>query len=244
MDEPTLHRLEVIGVWFTGIATFLAVILALFLQRYTERRRRPRLHIEHDSTKKGDMRYLPPRLAATTPGPEREEMWIRLRVKNTSYTPARDVELRFISSLQEGGTVRENRPSWWFKVSNFNGACVAIPPQFTQYFDLAYVKNEVGSAEDVSFHLASVRGNLSDWPVEKARIESKEENRLLVGFKYDLFFAVVSSDADAKFYRMEVKLLPRRDEDPPAKALLGEQRLHQRVEVLSLSEISSEEAFL
>jgi hypothetical protein len=244
MCPDTLRVYEVWGIWFTGIATFSAAFVALFLQWILERRRRPRLKVEFDSSQRGDKRYLPPALARGPGANEREELWVRLRVRNTTKTSAKDVELRFIGAQREGGQARESRPSWWFKASNLNEVSVVIPPQFPQYFDLAYVKNVVGLNEDVSLYLTIVRGDFESWLNEKLRIEREEENnRLEIGFKYDLFFVVVCSNADASFYRMELKVLPHRIEDPLMRALLGEKCLMDRVEVISLNKIAPEEAF-
>lgn len=241
--ELQLHflRLEVIGIWFTGVATILAVLVALFAQIFTEKLRRPRLQVEHDNNHMVDKRYLPPARAKTPNCPEREELWIRLRIKNLSNVPAINVQIRFIGTLREGESIREQRPSWWFKVSNLNAVSLTIPPKFTQYFDIAYVKNEVGPSE-ASFYLAIVRGDSTSWQDEKARIEEYEGNKLEVGFMYDISFAVVSNNADARFYSMKTKVLPRRSEEPLAQ-LLGENLLNNRVVVVSVKEITSKQAF-
>lgn len=240
MDQLKLLRLEVIGIWFTGFATFLAVVLALFLQRYSERRQRPKLCVQYDTNDKSDNRYLPPGPAGT--GAEREELWTRLRVKNISNTPAKDVEVRFIGVESAG--VRVNRPSWSFKVSNFDAVSIRIPPKFTQYFDLTYVKNELTTREDLSCYLVIVGGGPRPWPDEKARIEQAEkDNKLEIGSRHDLFFAVVSSNADANYYRMAINVRVRKAEDPPPDKLLGEAYLRSRVEVVPPSSFTPEEAF-
>jgi hypothetical protein len=241
----TLLYDPVIAAYFSGTATIIAVLLALFLERYFEHRRRPKLSVEFDRNQKGDLRYLPPPLAGEMrEGEEREEMWIRLRVKNTSGTPARDVEVRFICTQRERSTIRENRPSWWFKISNLNAVSLTIPPKFTQYFDLAYVKNIQRSPEDISFYLAIVHGDLPPWTQEKVRIESDmKNNKLDLGWTYDLFFAVVSSNADAKYYRMRVKVAPKKTDDPALEELLGEDRLKVRIKLDCPQEVTPKEAF-
>jgi len=162
----------------------------------------------------------------------------------TSGTPARDVEVRFVCIQREKSATRDNRPSWWFKISNLNAVSLTVPPQFTQHFDLAYVRNIRRSPEDVSFYLAIVPGNLSPWAQEKLRIEGDtEKNKLDLGWTYDVFFAVVSSNADAKYYRTRVKVAPRKREDPALEELLGEERLKGRIELEGPEEVTPKEAF-
>jgi hypothetical protein len=238
-----LQHWAVYGTWFSGIATLAVVFIALYLQRRYENNLRPQLTIAYDeaaSEEDGANRYLPPGLAGN---PYREELWIRLPVKNISKITARDVEVRFIA-LRRERRGRENRPSWWLKVSNLNEVAVAIPSEFTQYFDVAFIEHDPSSsALDICFQLAIVHPPLLPWHEEKERIERRTENRLEIGFKYDLSFAVVSGNADARFYRMTLKAIPRATDDPLPSAAFGQEYLRGRVEVGRPESVSSEQAF-
>jgi hypothetical protein len=242
MSPDKYKTLELWGAWFSGIATFAAVFVALFSQWYAERRRRPKLKVEFDGCRGEHKRYVPPTLAHGTNALKREELWVRLCVQNLTNNTATDVQVRFIRAERESDQRHENLPSWWFKVSNLNAHSVSIPGQFPQYFDIAYIKNELTSDHDVSLYPVLIHGDFESWLEEKRRIETDAEIVFQVGFVHDLFFAVVSSNAAAKFYRMRLKVLPHRIEDPPFGDLMGSARLRERVDVLYLEEITPKEA--
>jgi len=187
---------------------------------------------------RGDNRYLPPGLAGD---PSHEELWIRLRVKNISKVTAQDVQLRFISRKRERGG-RENLPSWWLKVSNLNEITVAIPSEFEQYFDIAFVRNNLQTSGVIVFYHAIVQPPLLEWEKEQTRMEGRKETFLQVGFKYDLSFAVVSGNADAKFYKMSLKAIPQGADEAQGSAS-GEAYLLGRVEVTPPEAVSSREAY-
>lgn len=245
--SPLLRWAEVIGIWFTGVATFSAVAVAWSLRRLWERRQRPVLSVGYDARSEEDSRYVPPPFAAGPPSsknpgePGREELWVRLHVKNTSKTTARDVQLRILSIQRERKEAPDNRSKWWFKASNLDATSVTIHPQFTQHFDIAYVKNILGTSDDLAFYLVIVRPDLLPWPQQKARIEEDAENNWLeVGWKYTLQLALLSDNADAKYYEMEVKVDPRGSEDPSTDQRLGADNLRKRVHVISLKESSKQ----
>lgn len=155
---------------FSGMATLGAVLFALSLQRRMERRSKPSLVLEYDPDSEGDNRYLPPSPTDSGgPGPNRQEVWIRIRITNKSSNPAKDVELRFISSQIAKTRTRNNRPSWWFKVSNLNSVAITIPPRFPQYFDIAYLVQEV--SKEAKAFLVITRPTMLEWNQEK--LESK-----------------------------------------------------------------------
>jgi hypothetical protein len=235
------HLLEIIGVWFSGIATLAAVILALFLQVYSERRQRPKLCVEYDVRSVGDNRFLPPSTAGGGPGIDRQELWIRIRVTNNSERTARDVEVRFISSTIEKEKRRNNRPSWWFKVSNFNRTSVAIPPHFPQHFDIAYLVHEI-STQQVSAFLAITQPDMLDWPQEKIRIERQGDyTNVEIGWPYTLFFAVVGSNCDATYYQMPLQISPPRES---RQSPIGEEQMRACIAAKTPIQITASQAFM
>lgn len=197
-----------IATLLSGLATLGAVIFALTLQRRLERQSIPTLRVEYDPASTAHNRYLPPSANIGGPGPNRHEVWVRIRVTNKSSYPARDVELRFISTQFANDPVRTNRPSWWFKVSNLNSVKVTIPPYFTQYFDIAYMIREVTAQEAKGF-LVLTRPDMMEWNQEKARIEAYGDyTELQIGWPYNIYFAVVGNNYDAAYYRMSLQLSP------------------------------------
>jgi hypothetical protein len=197
----------------SGMATLGAVLFALNLQRRMERRSKPSLVVEYDPSLEGDNRYLPP--SATDyggPGPNRQEVWIRVRITNKSSNPAKDVELRFISSQITTERTRNNRPCWWFKVSNLNSVAITIPPRFPQYFDIAYIVQDVATKEAKAF-LVITQPSMLEWNQEKARIEAYGDyTKLEIGWPYNIFFAVVGSNCDAAYYKMPIQFSPPRQD--------------------------------
>lgn len=232
-----LNTWGVIGTWASGFATVAAVYMALQWQRRFERSNRPKLEITYEMEAGGHIRYLPPHLACSAPDAQkREELWIKLCVENKSETAAQDVELRLVSIQKED--VPENRPMWWFKASNLDLVSVKMLPRgFHHYFDIAYLKNLEGSAEDISCHLMIVSPDLSPWAKEKKRIELDDNNnKLEIGRSYNLRLAVVSSNADAKYYSLQLKINQRRYADPRPNLIQGEKILRERLVVGDLLE--------
>jgi len=242
--SPDQHW-EMLGVWATviatllsGMATLAAVLFALTMQRRLERRTRPKLRVEHSHSSQGDNRYLSPSAVEMGgPGPNRHEVWIRVRVVNRSIYPAKDVELRFISSRTANSYTVSNRPSWWFKVSNLNPVAVTIPAHFSQHFDIAYLVRETGGQEPRAF-LALIQPGVTDWDAQKAKIESYGDyTRLPIGWHHDLFFAVVGSNCDAVYYRMPVHL------SPPRSAAISEKEMRDCITVGDPTVVSADIAF-
>lgn len=231
--------MNTLGTWFSGVATLFAVVVALRLQRFYERRDRPKLILKFQFDDGDCVPYIPPHfaggntLAQRSQSPEREELWVRLCVENTSETAAKDVEIRLISLCRNGEETPEKRPRWWFKASNLDATSVALLPRgLPAYFDIAYIANIKGSSEDLSFYLMIVRPDLKVWDEEKQRIESDDENNKLdIGWTYTLRLALISSNGDAKEYSMRLRVDARRNTDPPAQDLLGSDLLRRRLVV-------------
>lgn len=247
-----LRMLEVAGDWFTGLMTLTAVILALFLQRLSERVRSPRLAVDYNRDEEVNNRYLILDSSHTHPDTSfvsdpsegsREELWIRLRVTNNGPVTAKDVEVRFIGVARKKDNVRDNRSAWWFKVSHLNDTHTNLPPRFTHFFDIAFLSNDVGSRRDLSLYLVIVKPELLPWEEEKARIEISPDNKLDLGWDFVLYFAVAAANADAKYYEMSLRVDPRKVDDPLSTTVLGREHLMARIEVSPAREISPDEAF-
>ncbi len=245
MNSTSIQVWQTIGIWITGLATFAAVVFSLYMRRYYERKQRPRLVAKFEPDHEGDLQYIPPLYSRGLAGdekielPKKEELWIRVRVRNDSDILAKDVELRLIYAKRERKGSNENRPSWWFKVSNLDSTSIKIPPSFEQPFDIAFVSNIEGLAKDLDFCLAIVRPDIKPWLEEKERMEKDiESNGLSVGWTYILRMALISNNADAKNYEMELIVDPREKEDPPLESLLGEKLLRKRLNVISFEEVT------
>lgn len=240
LSDP--HWALVYATMFCGFTTIGAVFFALRLQRYNERRQRPRLSVEYDSSSYSDNRYLPASSAGGGPGKDRQELWVRIRVKNNSDYPARDMQLRFIASQIKNDRFRNNRPSWWFKVSNLNSISVDVPPYFTQYFDIVYLVDEVAEQKIAAF-LTITRPDMLEWPQEKTRIEKMGEyTNLTVGLGYNLFFAVVGSNCNTTYFRMPLQV-NEPSEQPEPSGLLTEAHFRQCVRVYPPVRIAAARAF-
>jgi len=224
MEESTVKLLEMIGIWFTGIMTLLAVVVALLLQKFTEWLQRPKLEVVYDKDNKEDNRYL--KLD------DREERWIRVRVQNTSNYEAKDAEIRLMSIKRDSDSNWGNRANLGFKVSNRNAVTVRIPPKFTVHFDIAYVSNILNDdKDDVSFYLVTVHEDLKPWDEEKIRIESDPDNVLEIGKTLGLRLAVLYTNGPAIIYEMEVKIDDRDKDDPSSKHHLGKDHFKRRIHV-------------
>ena len=234
MDRDAIQVWEVVGTWFSGFATFLAVVLALFLQRF----RRPRLSVRYEASYSGDNRYVPSHRLGNHGN--REELWVRLRVKNTTRATAEDTELRLISMRRERQE-SEDRSSRWLKVSHLDKIAISIPPEFTQYFDLAYIINEHDSSNDISLEIAALNPPFLAWDEQKLINEQSGINNLKIGFKYDIVFAIVSRNADATYYKVGLKALPRENVDPLSTH--GELYLRGRVELSKPERLLASQAF-
>lgn len=244
MNEYTLRLLEVYGVWVGGIATLVAVLLAISIESIRRRRSRPKLEVYYERDDEDDNPYLQPEVFTKAPYAQeeawrnREEQWIRVRVVNTGRSTARDVQLRLVSIKRETAPTAQNRPHWWFKVSNLNELSISIPPKFTQYFDIAYVSHETDEPNGLKFYLATVRGELLPWPQQKRPIEEEDRsNWLEIGWTYKIRLAAVSDNADARNYELEIKALPSIGKKGDKGQTLGRSRLQDLVHVVELSKV-------
>jgi hypothetical protein len=111
-------------------------------------------------------------------------------VRNSSDCTAKHIEARFTSSEIDGSKYRENRPSWWFKVSNLDAIAINIPPHFTQYFDVAYLVHDVLSRQVEAF-IAITQPEMGLWKETKNKIEHAAYTRLILDSTYNLYFAVL-----------------------------------------------------
>ena len=223
--------LNLLATWFSGVATFLAVGFALYLQRRIERRGRPRLILTASSFAGPCLRYLDPVWTAAAPGtaghPRREELWLRLWLQNDSPTVARDVALKLIAVERDG--VLESRPRWPFKLSTLDATVVDLLPRgFDQPIDIAYLRNTEGVNEDARLALVLVKAPQRPWQEEKARIEGNSfYHPLAAGHTYTIRLAAISSNADALYCKMTVTLTA--SSSGPLGDLCGEERLRARL---------------
>ena len=208
LNELQLRILEIAGTWFGAIATVAAVALALLLQRITEWRRRPTIQLLYDAESHGDNRYLAPNGPPKGSVPGRHELWLRLRVRNSSRFPARDVELKVIGTLIGNNGQRQNRPGWSFKVSNLNSVRVTIHPKFTQYYDIAY-SIYIPEQQLLQAHFVLTTPAAQDWLTVKQGIEAEPEyTGITIGWPHQILFAVVGENIEAKYFRMNVQVAP------------------------------------
>ena len=109
----TEKLIELVGIWFTGIATFSATLVALFLPKLY----RPRLSVSCDKDGIGSSSYV---FIDRSGSPPMEELWVKVGVKNKSGLNAEDVQLRLIMAHNRGMAGRQGYKSfssWWLKVS-------------------------------------------------------------------------------------------------------------------------------
>lgn len=236
----------IVGNWFNGFAALAVVFLALSLQAWFEWRRRPKLKIVYDPNDDNDNRHVlldeahNPVDGSGHCDPQTEELWLRINVLNTSKITAREVELRFMYSYKDGSDVKEDRPSWWFKVANLNKFSVAIPPKFKQPFDIAYIKNAANVDDDLCSFLAIVPPDLGDdWQETKNLMERSRENKLAIGVRYRLVFAVVSSNADAEYYELNYMVAERSSHDIPKRNLQTKEVLRRRLKISGPTRIAA-----
>jgi hypothetical protein len=195
-----------LGIWFTGLVTLAGVIVALRLQnRLLGRNKFPTLKVGYSPSSSSDNRFLPPSLGSELKDRERQELWIRIRVKNESPHTAKGIQARFTSSEIDGSRYRENRPSWWFKVSNLNATAIDIPPLFTQFFDVAFLIHDIWSKEVEAF-VAITQPDMGSWREIKSRIEQATYTRLSFGSAYFLYFALIGTDIPTTYYKMRIAL--------------------------------------
>lgn len=223
--------LSVLGRWFSGVATLLAVGFALYLQRRIERRNRPRIALNATSSGGSCIRYLDPERIAAAPAnegrPRREELWLRLWLQNESPAVARDVTLKLVGVERDGGL--ENRPRWPFKLSNLDETSIGLLPRgFDQPVDIAYVRNIEGVNSDAQLALVLVKPPQRPWQEEKDSIEGDTFYRPLhAGATYRISLVALSSNADAAYFTTTIML--RMPLSGPVGELCGEGRLRTRL---------------
>ncbi len=204
----TLRIIEASGNWAAAFATLAAVGVALWLQVWLNRKRRPKLELIYDHKSPSDNRYLAPSDDASGPGKNRQELWVRLRVRNTSRHPARDIELKLIATIVGNDPQRQNRPGWSFKVSNLDASAVTIHPKFTQYFDVAYLIFKKDTSE-LSAHFVLTMPDTLSWNSEKKRIEENiQYTGITIGWPHQVLFALVGSNIEARYFRMDLQVAP------------------------------------
>ncbi len=228
MIGMTLQEWDVVASWFAGIATLLAVVLALFLDQLKAWWRQAKLVVSHKGDDNGDRRYVPPPFAGGDKS--REELWLRLRVTNQARTPARGVQLRLLT-IKKTTAPLENRPGWFFKVSHLQAITApSLYRDFAQHFDIAYVKHEFGGETGtVGFYLAIVPPDLRPvWQEDKDRIERTEHYNLLdVGSEYLIRVALLCENA--KLVYRTLKISAKVDSRFQSKTELGADQLRDLV---------------
>jgi hypothetical protein len=190
--------IELVGLWFTGLATFSAALVALFLPKLY----RPRLSVSCNKDGIGSSSYMLVDAPGSSPV---AELWIKVGVKNKSSLNAEDVQLRLIMTHDNALPHRQGYrlfSSWWLKVSALNIVAISIPPKYTQYYDLCYLAAH--PSRSVSVHLLAVRPPLEDWTSEKARIESDQKRTLQPGCEYNVVFAVAGKNTHAGYYEISI----------------------------------------
>lgn len=191
--------LELVGVWFSGLATLSAALVALFLPRLY----RPRLSVTCNKEGIGSSSFL---FTDSPSASEVAELWIKVGVKNSSGLNADDVQLRLIMVRDESSNGRRAYTlfsSWWLKVSALNIVSISIPPKYTQYYDLCYlVVNR--DRKRGALHLVAVRPPLDEWEIEKPHIESDPKRTLFPGREYGVIFAVAGRNTHAGYYRISI----------------------------------------
>jgi len=195
----TEKLIELVGIWFTGIATFSATLVALFLPKLY----RPRLSVSCNKDGIGSSSYV---FIDRSGSPPMEELWVKVGVKNKSGLNAEHVQLRLIMAHNRGMAGRQGYKSfssWWLKVSALNAMSISIPPKYTQYYDLCYlVADRDGSS--VSAYIPAVRYPMRDWNIEKEHIERDPNRKLEPRCEYDLVFAVSGKNTHAGYFQISI----------------------------------------
>lgn len=224
--------LQLVADYLTAFATISVVFLGVWFRDYVDKKNRPNLELDYSPDLEVDNKYLAP----YHPSDDSEEVWIRVRILNKSRVVARDVELRLLWSKREKGDW-DNRPSWWFKASNLNVTSLSIYPGFEQPFDIAYVKNNVHTQRDFDFYLVLVSSPLDEWLDQKNKIEADPQTKLYIGGAYTVLIALLCSNSEPKYYKMELNVLSPGPENKLTNTLLGEQELKSRIACKLLGQV-------
>ena len=213
--------LAAIGTWVAAGATIFAVGFAIKLQRKYAKRERPILSVKIEPNSDKCFDYVGPELFPSNDN--REELWLRVLVSNSGDTAARDVQIRLVEILREKAIDPQSRSNLWFKVSNLNQISLNMLPRgIDQPFDIAFVGHSIDQSSEikknndkVSFYLMMVKPELDKpWIEIKEKVEISPENKLILGYKYTLRIAVLSSNADAVHYNLTLRMInPSSDPD-------------------------------
>jgi hypothetical protein len=222
------NKIGAIGTWFSGVMTPAAVVLALGLQWFHERRNQPRLSITLKPESGNYLSYVSPEFASAGDNPrgekvstQREELWLRVAVENSGGAVARDVEVRLRKTQRAGDKESESRESLWFKAASINSTSMNMLPRgLEQHFDIAFVVHKFAPSNELFFHLALVTPGLKpddSWAAIKERMEKAERNKLVPGDAYELHIVALSSNADAVHHAFSIRL----NKDAPTGAPMG-----------------------
>jgi hypothetical protein len=213
----TEKLIELVGIWFTGIATLSATLVALFLPKLY----RPRLSVSCNKDGIGSSSYV---IGTDSGASAFEDLWIKIGVKNRGSMNAEDVQLRLIMAHNTKMSGRRGYrlfSSWWLKVSALNAVSISIPPKYTQYYDLCYivVRRNPGST---SLYLAAVRPPMDEWNLERKNIENDPHRVLKAGCVYNIVFAVSGKNTHASYWQISLAYdIPTSPEsDQPSEATL------------------------
>jgi hypothetical protein len=205
----------------------------------------PTLDVVFDQNDKRDLYFLPREEIQRRAGiSDREELWIRLRVTNTSGTAnATGVAVKVVGLLSEGHEEDENVNRQFLKVSRAEHVRTTIEPQFSQHYDLLYLRHITTDPPEVSAFAAFVSDDRFEWDKEKERIE--REQAIPVGRRCWISFALVGDTSEATYYIAEF-LIKSREQVTDGQMLsgeLGRDELIKRLEWQQLWRVSSQNAF-
>lgn len=227
--------LAAIGTWIAAGAAFFVVGFAIKLQRKYAKRERPILSVKIEPEADKCFEYVGLGLApsddeSAQPTDNREELWLRVFVSNSGDTAARDVQIRLVEIFREKAIDPQSRSNLWFKVSNLNQTSLNMLPRgIDQPFDIAFVCHSINNSsktnqnDKVSFYLMMVKPELDKpWIEIKEKIEISPENKLILGYKYTLHIAALSSNADVAHYNITLRMI-NPSSDPDIQEKIGRQ---------------------
>lgn len=208
--------------WLTAIGTLGAVVVALWLQWWLVRQRRPSLKLEFESAR--DRVDVVQRVSSPHEPLEYRSHWVRPRVTNRRRCDsAENVEVLLVSVEASDGIpgspspptsaerLLEGLPLKWSEVDSTK---VSIPPGAARHFDLLHVDNLRVEADGE--HVkggAPIRFDV--YPVPLAKYHRAFRTR------YEVTLALTARDTDAAFYNTIVTydLQWHEDMDEMRKAL-------------------------
>lgn len=195
--------LELTGIWFSGFATWAAVIAALGLPRLY----RPRLEAICDPDSFACSTYISgPALGAGI-----EEYWVKLGIFNNSDYLADDVQARVILVACDALSARPSYnsfSSWWLKLSGMDATSISVPPRFTQFVDLCFVHREPVMAGS-PLRLAAVRQSMQGWDIEHKKIIQSVRLTLATDCVNSIIVSISGKNTSAAYYRIDLKYAPK-----------------------------------